>query len=80
MEYSLTKNQLLTWQQAFEWLNLTTPKYICFGRFPNTKDGKAFFNPFLKAGYIHSDTLKYTGVFKLTEKGVEKFKQLKKAI
>lgn len=75
--YSLNDKQILTWQQAYEWANLPEPKYICFGKVPTTKEGKAFFKPFISAGYIHNDTLKFTGVFKLTEKGKAKFEELK---
>jgi hypothetical protein len=74
-KYQLTKDQILTFQQAYEWSKLETPKYICFGRLPQ-KD-KEFFAPFLQAGYIHKDTLKYTGVFRLTPKGISKFEELK---
>jgi hypothetical protein len=74
-EYSLNSNQLITWQQAYEWAKLPQPQYICFGIVP--KKEKQFFEPFLQAGYIHKDTLKYTGVFKLTEKGMKKFEELK---
>lgn len=77
MNKSLNKNQILTWQQAYEWNKLPEPKYICFGKLPLTKDGKDFFSPFIKAGYIHNETLKYTGVFKLTAKGIAKFEELK---
>ena len=76
-QYKLTKNQLITWQQAYEWANLPEPKYICFGRLPLTKEGKEFFAPFIQAEYIHQPTLKFTGVFKLTEKGKQKFEELK---
>lgn len=77
---NLSKNQILTWQQAYDWANLETPKYICFGRFPTTKDGKEFFKPFLQAEYIHKPTLQFTGVFRLTEKGKAKFEELKAAL
>ena len=79
-EYNLTDNQILTWQQAYEWDNLPQPKYICFGRLPTTKEGKIFFAPFIQAGYIHVPTLKFTGVFRLTDKGKAKFEELKAAI
>jgi hypothetical protein len=75
-KYQLTENQILTWQQAYEWAKLEEPKYICFGQIPQ-REGKEFFAPFLQAGYIHKDTLKYTGVFRLTTKGIEKFEELK---
>lgn len=74
---SLNKNQIITWQQAYEWSKLPEPKYICFGNVPTTKEGKKFFKPFLVAGYIHKETLNFTGVFKLTEKGKQKFEELK---
>jgi len=70
----LNANQILTWQQAYEWQKLETPKYITGF---NLKTHKEFMKPFLKAGYIHKDTLKYTGVFRLTKKGIEKFEELK---
>jgi hypothetical protein len=73
--FELTKNQILTWQQAYEWSKLEVPKYICFGMLPSKE--KKFFAPFLKAGYVHKDTLKYTGVFRLTTKGIYKFEELK---
>lgn len=74
---NLNANQILTWQQAYEWSNLTEPKFICFGNMPTTKHGKEFFKPFLQGGYIHKDTLKFTGVFRLTDKGKSKFEELK---
>jgi hypothetical protein len=74
----LTQNQTTTWKQAYEWSKLDEPKYICFGNLPNTKDGKEFFKPFLNAGYIHKDTLKFTGVFRLTQTGKNKIEQLLK--
>lgn len=77
MSFNLNTNQILTWQKAYEWAKLEEPQYICFGRLPNTSEGKEFFEPFLSAGYIHKDTLKYTGVFKLTDKGLKKFEELK---
>ena len=75
----LNKNQILTWQQAYEWSKLETPKYITGFNLKN-KDVKEFMQPFLKAGYIHKETLKYTGVFRLTIKGKEKFEELKNNI
>lgn len=75
-QFNLTKNQLLTWQQAVTWANLPEPKYIMFGSFPATTQGKEFFKPFIKAGYIDPNHLKYTGAFRLTTKGIEKFKEL----
>lgn len=77
---TLSDKQVLTWQQAYEWGNLPEPKYICFGRAANTKDGKDFFAPFLRAGYIHANTFKFTGVFRLTDKGKAKFEELISAI
>ncbi len=74
---SLNMNQILTWQQAYRWSKLAEPKYICFGKLPTTKSGKEFFKPFLEAQYIHEPTLKFTGVFRLTDKGVQKFEELK---
>jgi len=47
---------------------------------PTTKEGKAFFAPFIQAEYIHVPTLKFTGVFRLTEKGKTKFEELKAAL
>lgn len=79
-QYNLNGKQIITWQQAYEWANLPVPKFICFGRFPLTKEGKEFFAPFLQAEYIHKPTLKFTGVFKLTEKGKAKFEELKSAL
>jgi len=79
-QHNLNDKQILTWQQAYEWANLPEPKYICFGRLPTTKEGKAFFAPFIQAEYIHVPTLKFTGVFRLTEKGKAKFNELKAAI
>ena len=76
-QYNLNENQLLTWQQAYEWSNLPAPRYICFGSLPKTKEGKQFFAPFLQAKYIHADTLRFTGVFRLTDKGRMKFEELK---
>lgn len=76
-QYNLTDKQILTWQQAYEWNKLSEPKYICFGRLPQQREGKTFFAPFLQAGYIHKDTLNFTGVFRLTEKGISKFEELK---
>jgi hypothetical protein len=77
---SLNDKQILTWQQAYEWAKLPEAKYICFGSFPKTREGKKMFAPFIKAGYIHEPTLKFTGVFRLTEKGLSKFEELKAAI
>ena len=79
-QYNLNDKQILTWQQAYEWSKLPEPKYICFGRSANSKDGREFFEPFIKAGYIHAATFKFTGVFRLTEKGIAKFEELKEAI
>lgn len=76
MKHSLNEKQILTWQEAYRKSNLPEPKYICFGNLPNTKDGKAFFAPFLKAGYICKNTIKFTGVFRLTDKGKSKFEEL----
>lgn len=76
----LNDKQILAWQQAYEWEKLSQPKYICFGTFPLTKEGKTFFKPFISAGYIHKDTLKFTGVFRLTDKGITKFEELKTAL
>lgn len=74
---TLNKNQILTWQQAYDWAKLPTPKYICFGRSCRSKDAQAFFKPFIDAGYIDNNTLKFTGVFRLTEKGMTQFEKLK---
>ena len=79
-QHQLNDKQILTWQQAYDWQKLPEPKYICFGRSANTKDGKAFFAPFIQAGYIHADTFKFTGAFRLTEKGISKFEELKAAL
>ena len=76
-QHNLNDKQILTWQQACDWNKLPEPKYICFGKFPTTKEGKAFFAPFIQAEYIHAPTLKFTGVFRLTEKGKIKFEELK---
>ena len=76
-QYNLNDKQILTWQQAYEWAKLPEPKYICFGKLPTTKEGKEFFAPFIQAEYISKDTLKYTGVFRLTDKGKLKFEELK---
>ena len=76
-QHNLNDKQILTWQQAYEWANLPEPKYICFGSLPKTKEGKAFFAPFIQAEYIHLPTLKFTGVFRLTDKGKAKFEELK---
>ena len=70
----------MTWQQAYEWLKLSPQKFICFGKFPMSKEGRKFFAPFLQAGYICKNTLRFTGVFKLTDKGIRKFEELKDAI
>jgi hypothetical protein len=79
-QYNLNANQLLTWQQAYDWEQLPQPKYICYGRFPSTKEGKQFFAPFLQAGYIAKNELKFAGVFRLTDKGKAKFEELKAAL
>jgi len=76
-QINLNTNQILTWQQAYDWQKLETPKYVMFGNFPNTKEGKEFFKPFIQAGYILKDHLKFAGAFRLTEKGVMKFEELK---
>lgn len=73
---SLNKNQILTWQQAYKWSKLPDPKYVMFGNVPNTKEGKEFFKPFLDAGLIDKNHLKYAGAFRLTEKGKTKFEEL----
>lgn len=73
---TLSKNQILTWQQAYNWAKLDEPKYIMFGNQPNTKQGKEFFKPFLEAKLIESEHLKYAGAFKLTEKGKYKFEEI----
>ena len=70
-KYNLSANQILTWQQAYELSNLPEPKYIMLGNVPKTKEGKAFLEPFLQAGYIDKNHLKFTGAFRLTEKGKE---------
>lgn len=72
----MNEKQLITFKQAYEWENLPEPKYICFGQFPKTKEGKEFLKPFIKSGLIHEPTLKYTGVFRLTKKGINQFKQM----
>jgi hypothetical protein len=79
-KYHLNDKHILTWQQAYEWEQLPTKKFICFGKFPLTKEGKEFFAPFLTAGYINKNTLRFTGVFVLTDKGKRKFEQLKKSL
>jgi hypothetical protein len=73
-------NQIITWKQAYDWAKLPEPRYICLGNMPNTTDGKEFLKPFIQKGYIHKDTLKNTGVFRLTDKGIANFKKLKKAL
>lgn len=79
-KHYLTDKHLITWQQAYEWEKMPTKKFICFGKFPKTKEGKEFFAPFLQAGYICKNTLRFSGVFRLTEKGKQKFEQLKAAL
>lgn len=73
---SLNFNQLVTWQQAYHFSKEEKGKGIVFGKLPETKSGRAFFAPFIKAGYINKNTLKYAGVFVLTEKGITKFEEL----
>ncbi len=72
-EHGMNKMHILTWQQAFEWSQLERPKYIMFGNKPNTKEGKVFFAPFINAGLIDKNHLKYSGAFRLTKKGKEKY-------
>jgi len=76
MTTSLNEKQVLTWQTAYEFTKENRQKGICFGSFPDTKEGKQFFAPFLKAGYINANTLKYAGVFVLTDKGISKYEEL----
>lgn len=71
---NLTKNQILTWQQAYKWSKLEEPKYIILSN--KRKEVKEFVNPFIIAGLIEKDHYKYAGVFRLTEKGVLKFEEL----
>jgi hypothetical protein len=75
-QYNLNQNQITTWQQAYNLAKEKRQKGICFGNLPNTNDGKQFFAPFIQAGYIEKKTLKYTGVFVLTDKGIAKFDEL----
>lgn len=77
MTSSLNKNQLLTWQQAYEWLKLDKPKYIMGWDLKKHKD---FLEPFLKAKLINKDHLKFAGAFVLTPKGVKKFEELKEQL
>jgi len=72
---NLKEKQIVLFKQAYEWAKLPTPKYPCLGRSAKTKDGKAFVAPFAKQGLIHPETLKYTGVFRLTEKGMKYFEE-----
>lgn len=72
----LNTNQVLTWQQAYEFAKEKRGKGVCFGNVPNTKEGKLFFAPFIKAGYINANCLKYAGVFVLTDKGIAKWEEL----
>jgi hypothetical protein len=76
MPTSLNEKQILTWQQAYQFSKEDRQKGICFGRLPETKDGKQFFKPFLQAGYINANILKYAGVFVLTDKGISKYEEL----
>jgi hypothetical protein len=73
---NLNENQILTWQEAYNASKVNRKSGIAFGSVPMTKDGKAFFAPFLKAGYINANCLKYTGMFVLTDKGISKFEEL----
>ncbi len=79
-QFNLNEKQILTWQQAYQFAKEDRQKGICFGRLPETKEGKQFFRPFLQAGYINTNTLKYTGVFVLTDKGISKFEELKQSL
>jgi len=74
------EKQILTWQQAYAWEQLPKPMYIMFGKFPLTKEGKEFFKPFLKAGYIEKNHLNICGAFRLTEKGKQKFEEFIKQL
>jgi hypothetical protein len=69
MELELNENQCVTFKQAYEWSKLLKPKYIMFGRTPETKDGKEFFKPFIANKLILVAHLKFTGAFVLTVKG-----------
>ncbi len=70
----LNKNQIITWQQAYEWAKLEEPKYITGF---NHKRDKEFLKPFVSAKYIEYNHLKFCGVFRLTNKGKLKFEELK---
>lgn len=69
MKTILTDKQLVTMKTAYEFQKQN--KVLMLGSFPTTKEGKEFLKPFIKTGMIHKDTLKFTGGFLLTEKGVK---------
>jgi len=65
---NLNKNQILTWQQAYQWSKLEEPKYIMLSN--TRKEIKEFVKPFIIAGLIEKEHYKYTGAFRLTKKGI----------
>lgn len=75
--YNLSKNQLIAWQTAYKMQNEETPRFLFLN---NGKNQKEFVKPFLDAKYIEPDHFKYAGIFRLTNKGKQKFEELKSAL
>lgn len=73
-KYELNKNQIIMWQKAYDFNKIG--KVLCLGYMPKTKEGKEFLKPFVQAEYVCKDSLKYCGVFKLTQKGIQKFEEI----
>ena len=74
METILTDKQLVMMKTAYEFQKEN--KVLMLGSFPTTREGKEFLKPFIKTGMIHKDTLKFTGGFLLTEKGVSMYENI----
>lgn len=74
METILTDRQFIIMKTAYEFQKEN--KVLMLGSFPKTKEGREVLKPFIKTGMIHKDTLKFTGGFLLTEKGVKVYENM----
>lgn len=75
---NLTIHQQIVFDELYRQAKLPAPTFPVFGKFPKTKGGREFFKPFLDFGIIHKDTLKFTGVARMTPAGFEMYESIQK--
>ncbi len=73
--HHLDPMQQILFDEAYRQSKLDPPTYICMGK---VKISDPFYKDFLDHGIFHKETLKFTGVVRLTKKGKQIYENIQK--